>query len=254
MQYYSKGYSVPKRGVDKDENEDAFKYSSKGWLAIADGATESSYSKEWAWLLVRAFGRLSRIRNCPLEPERYRQILETLQKEWHGQVPWERLNWLYKDKAQKGAFTTFLGVRIHEGVWEAMGVGDSNLFIVDADGMLVKSCPARSSKEFGISPFLVPSIPGKCVDKALEVMWYETGVLKPDEWMLLTTDAVAAYLLKTHEDNLPQFSDLKAIQTSSAFADWVEASRSAGMRNDDSTMVLFHEKDKKQVNYGLATT
>ena len=58
-------FSVPKRGNQEHENEDAFwpppcllwTYNESGFrCAVADGATTAAFSGEWAQQLVRAFG------------------------------------------------------------------------------------------------------------------------------------------------------------------------------------------------------
>ena len=255
-----RGFSVPKAGMREDENEDAVRWEIiHGWMAVADGATEASYSRDWARLIASAFGLCRLTREFPPSPGQVAWVLSRLQDRWHRMVPWrklEELGWNRIEKARQGAFATFLGVRFDGTQWSAMGVGDCNLFVLSASGSLRLSTPAHSASEFGTSPLLVPSVPGPVVGKALASVWTARGTAEAGDWIVAATDAVAAYLLvsvaaagaekpagkrRRHRQGPRPSSAICAllgVRTLEQFADWVGQARTAGMRNDDSTVAM----------------
>lgn len=240
-------FSVSKLGHQDRENEDAVAYDAReGWIAVADGATEASYSREWAEILAESLtpstSRTSRMLDSLFPQRRLGPVVADLQQKWYESVPWERLEaagWLFVEKAQQGALATFLALRIVEDQeWIAMGVGDCNLFILDEQSKVRLSTPAQSAAEFGTSPSLVPSVPGPQVKRALEALWRKNGKWKPRERMLICTDAVAAYLLHTEQRGRPAMKSLVRIKTTEEFVSWVSEARTSGMRNDDATVAV----------------
>jgi len=103
--------TLPKAGNAEAECEDAFCLAGSQ-LAIADGASEGSYSQVWAGILARAF--------CDddaagwQEPE-FSSWIEACQREWST---WERdlaqkdLPWFTRDKLRQGAFAAFIGLAL----------------------------------------------------------------------------------------------------------------------------------------------
>lgn len=267
--YAIQAFSVPKYGHTEAENEDAVAFDTvSGWFTVADGATEASYSREWAQLLAKAFAPstfgtdrfvdrlldrlpstlvpvslLDRLvdRLFVLPGKRYRLILQDVQKRWHDGVPWDRLasrGWLFVEKARQGAFATFLIVKITGSRWSAIGVGDCNLFIVSDTGKVRLSIPAQNAAAFGTSPSLLPSIPGPAVERALKASWRKTGKWNRGERFVICTDAVAAYLLRADQEGEGVWDTLLTARTSEEFTAWVERARESGMRNDDSTVAI----------------
>lgn len=241
-------FSVSKMGHKDRENEDAVAYDAReGWIAVADGATEASYSREWAEILAEsltpATSRTSRMLDSLFPQRRLGPVVADLQQKWHETVPWDRLEslgWLFVEKAQQGALATFLALRILEEnqEWVAMGIGDCNLFIVDEQGKARLSIPAQSAAEFGTSPDLVPSVPGPQVKRALDALWRKAGKWKPRERMLICTDAVAAYVLHAEQRGRSAIRSLVRVKTTEEFSGWVNEARVSGMRNDDSTIAI----------------
>ena len=128
-------FYLQKAGNSPDEYEDAFwlphdahKQRTVYRYAIADGATETSFSGLWARLLVEAHGegKIGIVSD--------QQILEPLQQRWTAVVCERPLPWYAEEKAQQGAFAAFLGLRLtcpgrrSPGRWRAMAMGDSCLF------------------------------------------------------------------------------------------------------------------------------
>lgn len=244
-------YTVPKRGHNASENEDAVAFDAReGWVAIADGATEASYSREWAEILARSGPEAApttvkdRVLDLLLPMRRLHTVVEDLQQRWYDTVPWARLEvlgWLFVEKAQQGALATFLTLKLEGQKWNAIGVGDCNLFVVEESGDIRVSYPARSFEEFGTSPSLMPSIPGPAVKTALASVWRKTGKWRNDEKIIMCTDAVAAYLLEKGQRGRTVWKTLFGMGSCEDFADWVEQARNNGMRNDDSTVVIVSQ-------------
>ena len=97
--------------------------SAAGRFAIADGASESSFARTWADLLVQGFtghtGPWSR-------------WLPAARQSWLDKFQASEFSWYAEEKFLQGAYATFLGVSIHEANhrWRAVAIGDSCLFHV----------------------------------------------------------------------------------------------------------------------------
>src|SRR5579872_1292737 len=107
---------VQKAGNQPSEFEDAFfpvhDYETEAIrfrAAAADGATESSFSGEWAWELARGYG-LGR-----LDPSRPATSLATAQRRWQARVSGVDLPWYAQEKLRQGAFSTLLGLTVWDG-------------------------------------------------------------------------------------------------------------------------------------------
>jgi hypothetical protein len=118
-------FSVQKAGNEISECEDIWDYGKSDRLfsiALSDGATESSFSQEWAKELVTAFV------NHDLQPLAW---LGKSQQNWQQWLENQNLSWFAKRKVGQGAFATFLGLEILPDLsWKAIAVGDSCLFVV----------------------------------------------------------------------------------------------------------------------------
>lgn len=86
------------------------------------------------------------------------------------------------------------------------------------------------------------------MEEALKALWWKTGEWEKGCQIVICTDAVAAYLLRCEETELPQWNELIIVQTLQEFAAWVEKARDTGMRNDDSTVAIVRvaENQPKQ--------
>jgi serine/threonine protein phosphatase PrpC len=138
----------PKAGHSKEEYEDELSHRRKAKLrkealhfAIADGATESSFSNVWARLLVKSNSR------APLNRNNVQQRIKELGKRWEQRTA-KPLPWYAERKRQQGSFAAFLGLSLEEkGTWSAFAVGDSCLFQVRNDSLM--TCfPIERSDQF----------------------------------------------------------------------------------------------------------
>lgn len=235
-------FYMQKAGNEAEEYEDAYwppdPVDGSGAafsIAVADGATEASYSKFWARLLVEAYceARLS-------EPDLTEVLLE-LQISWKEAVGAQPLPWYAEQKIRDGAFSSLLGITIRESespddesrLWEAMAVGDSCLFQV-RDDRLHLSFPLDHSEQFNSRPALLSSNP-LSNDRLSDYVFRRTGDWQPGDVFYLMTDALACSFLKATEDGEKPWKIKRPTQES--FERWVRKLRAEGaIRNDDVTM------------------
>lgn len=207
--------------------------------AVADGATEASFSGLWAGMLVQAFGR-GRIRSSRLV-----DALAPFQAAWWNAVNRKPLPWYAEEKLRRGAFSSLLGLTLIEGRdreavnWSAIAVGDSCLFMVRADELL-SAFPIRSSDSFDRSPYLISSAPvhNRTLERAV---FHERGRCRSGDTFYLLTDALACWFLARHEEGSVPWTTLDHVGEGGCqedFAAWVTGERRENrIRNDDVTML-----------------
>ncbi|MBU6434960.1 MAG: DUF538 domain-containing protein, partial [Nitrospirae bacterium] len=163
MEVYAQPFWTPKAGNSEVEYEDAFypphiieAKTNSFRFAIADGATETSFAKLWAQLLVKAVGKG---RLDPVCPDR---TLTKLRSCWQRVVSRKSLPWYAEEKVRLGAFSSILGLSLSEDLtgryWNACAIGDCCLFHVRGNNLL-RSFPLSHSSEFNNRPRLISSIP-----------------------------------------------------------------------------------------------
>jgi hypothetical protein len=217
-----RSFLVPKDGHAEAECEDAVAGDPTiGRFAIADGASESYASGDWARLLVDAF-----IEHGPSE-----DWLNAPQTAWKEQAVGSAVSWYAEEKFTRGGHATFLGLSIQidddAATWEAIAVGDACLFVM-SHAALLTSFPLNRSSEFSSTPVLVGS-------RGASPDWKrDRGTLQAGDVILIATDAVAQCLLESAESRTFIGPDLRGMEHEDDFALWVAASRAAGrLRNDD---------------------
>ena len=200
---------LPKAGNSETEYEDASRVvypqrigvSGRGTarIAVSDGASESAFAREWANVLTDAF--VSRTPDLDdVSVDSLRDWLAPAQKEWHKQVPWERIPWHGEAKARAGAFATLLGLSIGAAStrstvlsWRALAVGDCCLFVVRNNNLQV-SFPLEDHAEFDNNPALVCSNPANS-EGLWEDVKRDSGECSAGDLLILATDAIAAWFL-----------------------------------------------------------
>jgi serine/threonine protein phosphatase PrpC len=250
-------FSVPKNGNTQEEYEDSYSVyypsntdecqSDKNLLAaIADGASESSFSNKWADILVKSYteGEYTTLK----ELERK---MEVLSSEWFSSVSSLELPWYAEEKIKKGAYSTFLGLSIifsetdsDKGKWTSFSVGDSCLFKI-ADGHLKVKYPLTKSDEFNNSPFLVSSNT-KLNVTAWQKAARKRGTWKKGDMFVLATDGIASCLLQECEKNNDLFQKIIALtriesseKRQNEFESFISQVREDKlMKNDDVTCVV----------------
>lgn len=244
---------LPKAGNRPEEYEDASRVIYPQHLgvsgrrtarvAVADGASESAFAREWANILTDAF--IDRPPDISgLTEGSLRDWLAPAQEEWWDGVPWDNIPWHGEAKARAGAFATMLGLAVGSAPddsqrlsWHAVAVGDGCLFVV-RDDRLWLSFPLEDAAEFDNNPALVCSNPENTGD-LWEGVQRHSGECLAGDLFVLASDALACWFLARNDEGAKPWETLLALD-SSEWAAWVAEQRSAGaMRNDDTTLVTI---------------
>jgi hypothetical protein len=234
-----------KAGNPEEEYEDAFwprigvsgEWRTELSVAVADGATESSFAGVWARQLVHAYCR------GILNSSNLRDSLLKKQQAWARFVERKPLPWYAEEKVRKGAFSTILGFSMRDGdgtkssgSWEAFAVGDSCLVQI-RDEALLTSFPLSNAAEFTNNPFLLGSNPeaNVGVDSQTKI---ETGTWQSGDKFYVMTDALAAWFFREVENNQAPWRALRDLDTDELpFRPWLDDLRDTHrMRNDDVTL------------------
>jgi hypothetical protein len=234
-----------KAGNPEEEYEDAFwpRIGASGeWrtelsVAVADGATESSFAGVWARQLVHAYCR------GILSSSNIQDSLLKKQKAWARFVERKPLPWYAEEKLRKGAFSTILGLSMSDGdgtkssgSWEAFAVGDSCLVQIRDETLLI-SFPLSTAAEFTNNPFLLGSKPDANlgIDAQTKI---ETGTWQSGDKFYLMTDALATWFFREVENNQAPWRVLRDLDTDELpFRPWLDDLRDTHqMRNDDVTL------------------
>ena len=236
-------------------------------FVIADGATTASYSAEWA----RALCRQAMDTPPPVfadfdgttEGSRTKEDEELLRAWWEGalnffgpEVPWERLTRPSMfNKAKAGTGATHAGIEVLDGTesagvrYRAWALGDSCI-IQFRDNQVLTSRPMAKSDHFSHVPMLLMTQPG-LVDTYLRHWQNWEATLAPGDLLLMGTDALSEYILKTFENGkgeevLAWLRDLQSASRAEGwrkFEEFVEARRSDGqMKDDDVGLILIELK------------
>lgn len=232
---------LPKHGSTDAEYEDASSIALKDFrFAIADGATEASFSGIWAKKLVRAFAKKEISVPLPLE------ALKPIQAEWLKIVHRRPLPWYAEEKVNNGAFAAFLGLELSEeagagGVkrtWQASAAGDACLVQIRGN-KIHDAFPYKDSASFNNHPDLLGST--NIFNGSGEgLISHQTGTWGCDDVFFLMTDALACWFFKSVEQGQEPWNVLRDLDTEAqgSFEDFVAGLRSANaMKNDDVTLV-----------------
>lgn len=243
---------VPRDGSTDADCEDAAGIEDGRWpvcAAVADGATESMFAREWAERVVDGF-----VSSGAATATTFREALSDWQDQWRAAVA-ERLEgrpWYVSVKAAEGAFAAVLGLGLYaDGHWSAVSVGDCCLFHV-RDGVLEKCWPADGADDFTNRPVLLPSRSDASVPRPETA----TGTWRVNDRFLLATDAVAAWLMRSDDrepGRSPERGSTEGTPSASSAAPAavgrldpagvraaIETARAAGrMRNDDATLLVL---------------
>jgi hypothetical protein len=227
-----------KAGNSSGDYEDAFwppepvlrRQRSCQRFAVADGATESSFSGLWARQLVRGYGKQG------WTGKDLARRLPPMQQAWQQQVQARPLPWYAEEKARAGAFSTLLGLTLQDhtgargqGTWRALAVGDSCLFQLRQQQVLA-SFPLHDAAAFDNSPVLLASLAAPN-QAALDAVQTVSGYWQTGDEFLLMTDALAACFLQ-HGDAAATWPP------PTEFSAWIHDLRQRRLlRNDDVTLV-----------------
>lgn len=240
-------FSAPRKGYDEREYEDAWdrypKIQDAGAflrLAVADGATASSFAREWAELLARAFVHRRFVTAGGL-----RRAVTDAAPFWWRMVLARPLPWYAEEKARRGAFTSLVGLHLTgdsrtdgsttEGEWQALASGDACLFHVRADSLLA-AFPLQHPEQFTDTPALLSSHLARNSQAKILTL---SGRWQAGDSFILATDALAAWFLADAGRGGRPWQSLSALGDQRMFRAWLDEMRATGrVRNDDATCII----------------
>lgn len=250
MNVLAEPFWVQKRGNQAQEYEDAaFPVDRRDYaqhnvrLAVADGATECLFARRWAEQLVHAVGE------GVLSLHGFFNGITRLRADWQQWIIRKKtLPWYAEEKARQGAFAALLALELTtegsdgamDGCWNAAAVGDSCLFHIRGENVLVRF-PLTTPEAFDNRPILLGSVgtENSCLNELTS-----SGLWKKGDAFFLMTDALACWFIK-HLDAggspLEVQGDFAFPNDPDPFRAWVESLRDKGsIRNDDCTLIRVH--------------
>lgn len=258
MYFETQTFSMPKLGNHDIECEDAYAISEVRYhankitgthqrqharYAVTDGATMTSFSREWAQQVANYFIE------APSPPfPALRNRLTLVQEQWKKQYITSGLPWYALQKAQKGAFTTLLGLCLHRGkpgknfswgYWTATAIGDTCLFQI-RDKECICTFPLENPEQFGNSPMLISSMASFGTVSSYERTTHKGWRL--GDIFYIATDALAEWMVRDKDSKPWQQIDryLLDIEPSQG-REWMGAMiYDKKVRNDDITVVRIH--------------
>lgn len=248
MHLFAHPFWSPKQGNKDNEYEDAFSprkpiehRATCFHCAVADGATETSYSGVWAKQLVRHLCKNSP--STAFDPE----VFRNLQQRWSTIVRKRPLPWYAEQKIHFGAFATILGLVLYDelgdaplaGNWQAVALGDSCLVQVRNEEV-VTCFPLADSAAFNNRPYLLSSNPSHN-SRMFDHLHQARGTWRSGDSFYLMTDALACWFIREVENGRRPWGILRDLGTRDElepFREWVQLLRTQGaMRNDDVTLL-----------------
>ncbi|HEY9682294.1 MAG TPA: hypothetical protein V6C86_12005 [Oculatellaceae cyanobacterium] len=200
--------------------------------AIADGATEASFSGLWSNILVEGLV--------------YGTDISQLRREFASKVGMKVLPWYAEEKLQDGAFSaaavlTISCDNLERRIWQTSAIGDCCVMHV-RENLLVKSFPVERPEDFNNSPLLLGSVATNASKP--EPMQEHGGNWLPGDKFLLMTDALACWTLKRLRDHNDAFVLLESLSDFDLFKDFVAEQRAtldeegrSLLKNDDVTLM-----------------
>ena len=220
---HAHAFTFPKDPNFPSSNEDTFVIAPDR-VAVFDGATESFAAARWARECARhwctgADDWLARARTA------YGESIDS------GPASWAQ-----EQARQRGSFTTMAALEIRADGPYATIVGDSCVLVAHGD-RIVASVPFSSAAQFTSTPTLLAS------DDVVNEPSPATStplLLRPDQLVVLATDAVACWLLDDDQDarstRLRRLLDVRDPEGWSALVTAERATRA--MKVDDATCIV----------------
>jgi len=261
MSFQSRVFQLAKDADHPGENQDACAVEpNRATAVVADGVSSAIFSRQWAQILVEA--TLADTPN-PDDPASFGVWLAGLRQAWAEQIDTSGLAWFQRAKLPTGAFSTLLWVQVSPADAEQAGafgayrlsgyaIGDSCLFHIRGNE-LVRSFPIQRAEELADNPVVLGSVDlgrDQLIQFArLDELCYE------DDLLILTTDAVADWILRCHESgeriDWSVFWDMSPSQWQVEIARLRQENL---MRYDDATMLLLRVAPERAGQGGAAAT
>jgi hypothetical protein len=236
---------LSKSGTDILECEDAFKIVNSDdilKIAISDGATESSFSKEWASILVEEITKVKNARKTILLNK-----LPVFRKLWLDLVSKKSLPWYAEIKLQMGAFSALLFsiINLKTSDFYCIAVGDCCAFNV-RDNCISFSFPFSNPNEFNNHPFLIKSKDDNRNNLRSNIQVIQKQKIKENDILFFMSDALALWFLEENCKGGQPWNILLNLfkdEKKESFMDWLlEQQKNKLIKNDDSTLIIVELK------------
>jgi len=270
----TRAFLVPKEQEDITTCEDVVSvHLNRRCFVISDGVGTASYSGALARTICRHAVEtpppLFATNETPPEDPNYENQqpanlwLKTVQDYWEPEIPWERLEKLpsiFSKRAKEGAAATMAGIRFLDPAdadglrFRGWVLGDSCVIQI-RENCLFASEVLKSAKEFTLAPPVVLVTPGR-QPKPTQPWHVWEGALRPGDFLLLATDALSEYILRsfenhTHNDLLIWLNQLEFDSSREAwqiFEEFVHAKRKLHeIENDDVALILIKVRSEASV-------
>lgn len=242
-------YWLVKSGNEPSQYEDASACSQRegdgsrpGRFAVADGATISVFARDWAAALAEAFV-VSRG-----QERRTHRWLQRARNNWIKTIFSKTQTWNVAASLERGSYAALAGLHLarprrgcSRAMYEMLAVGDCCLFHL-RQGVLIRSFPIVRSAEFRTTPQLLRSILQP--DQQDAEIKRTRGFWQPGDLFLITSDALAAWLLRAEEEGNCPWEKFRPngeyAEDSDKFAQWIADLRAmSAIRNDDVTLMVI---------------
>ncbi|MFD1357649.1 hypothetical protein ACFQ4X_07000 [Fictibacillus halophilus] len=223
-------FFIQKYGNEITEYEDAFAYKDDEnflHIAISDGSTEASFSKEWAQILVNHYVK------SPTTLINMKWLRPAI-KELYNIIKIDSLPWYAKNKfIEQGSYATLIGLSFNkqENQLSIVAVGDScALFEYVTDKLLI---PFDDETKFSNNPYLISSLENR---NELLINNQFTAKLEIDEELdiFCMSDALGSW----YYSSLGCLGELEFLESNNDFIDFVSDNRKNNtLKNDDVTLI-----------------
>jgi len=251
MHVYATGFSIPKMGNIKEENDDAFcpinpldTYGEIFRFALADGATESPLSNQWARYLTETV--CLKDENIEVNDiisgwqNKRDEYVEAKYKDGKPKQWWEEII------NNSPSYSTLLYLILKDsgdfGSWNAYAVGDSCLFQIRNKALIFKF-PIESSNDFGNRPFLISSDQSSN-NRLDDFKKTYIGTWQRGDRFYLMTDALAHWFIEMEETGTYPWTMLGEFQepdTQLKFEEYIDLLRERRkIKNDDTTLISIY--------------
>lgn len=214
----------------------------RGLAAIADGVSASLFSGRWAKMLVEAAVKHPPRGDAATGGNSWSAWLEPLRRQWAASIDPQALAWHQRPKLQTGGLSTLLWIEPAGGdsaglELDCRAVGDSCLLHV-RQGALLRAFPLEASQAFTDSPCALGSV-DRQRDHLIEVSDCRCQCQAGD-WLVLCTDALAAWVLRGYEIGRPPDWPAWWQLSLAGWQDTMLDLRQRGeLRYDDTTLLLL---------------
>jgi hypothetical protein len=203
---------------------------------VADGATSTAFSGQWAELLVEAY--------CDrpfLGWDDLAQRAEIAAKRWAEDVFSEARAWHVLKRVEQGAAAAIAAIELIESgcQWIASALGDSCVFHVRAN-RIIEMLPTYTAADFTDNPRLISTNMSRNVELRSDYLIKDGTYLRGDKFVL-ATDAAAEALLRIHEQPYGIESWLSDMSSGESVARRLVNSLrdTEAMRNDDVAIIVI---------------